>query len=563
MNLMSGRREFLVGRLLSLLATFGFIGVLAAGILIPLYTDEIGWRFQERAWIDGIDKSYNDLCGPNSLARVPRIMLPVRWFSAVANQGFASPLSIRIEGLVCAFAWATMLWLLTARLQDDRVRRDRLRALIFAVLGLGTLPFLMVLSRPEQPIILTSMMMILIVFARFPRLGEQLSAWLKVTAIVVLAGIAASYHMKGVAYAPVALVCLAYCGKGRATLAPRVVAAGALALVMGVAASYWAGRFECLGSTKMAAMLAGENVASLVAANVQAHDLVIQLMQNANPLNYVWLAAPDVELSSWLPDHLFPRPVTLAIVGALTLLWGATILFAIAQLVFFLVREGVRGLSEPRALLALGIFASVVVWGASQINRNAYEAAAVLPMLIVFSVLCLTLPGGQPMWLHRSLIWLVRFAVPVALISEVILLGLATGPLIAAARTPGYLPAQRFSVSLADYSAVRGDIRAAMAQAGIPDDRIRRGILVDDVTYLALQRHLLPFHRLGVLEVWNAGIDNPAQYLIDRHSEGVVASCANLPIDFETIASRSGGICAISRAGLKELAVPPPPIWGD
>jgi hypothetical protein len=545
-------------RWLRRLAVAGFLAVLAFGILVPIYTDEIGWRFQERAWIDGVDKAFNDTCGPNTLARPPWFMLPVRWFSATANQALADPLFVRLEGLICALIWAGLLGVLIARLEPDQAKRRGMHALSYALLGLGTLPFLLVLSRPEQPLILAYTLMILIALSPPWWLGGTGSAWLKGAAMVGLAGIGASYHLKGVVYAPIALACIAMSAAGPGTRVPRLVMGAVLAAMIAVAASYWVGRFQCLGDPKTAAILARENIASILTSRGSLPDILGQVLHGANPLNYVWLTAPGLEFSSWLPDKIFPPALRQVVGAALTLVWGSALLIAGGNLVRFILRKRLGALAMPPALLALAVLGCVAVWGMSQVNRNPYEAAHVLPMLAIFIALCFSLPDDGAAWLGRARGWLVRLAVPVVLASEAALLGFSGGPLIAVARSSGYLPSQRLSVSIADYGTVRRDIHEAMKQAGIPDDRRRHGLVVDDITYLALQRDLLPYHRLGLFEVWNFGIDNPAQYLLDRKSDGVVVSCANLPFDFETVAVRAGQICAISPAGLQQLAAPLP-----
>jgi hypothetical protein len=137
----------------------------------------------------------------------------------------------------------------------------------------------------------------------------------------------------------------------------------------------------------------------------------------------------------------------------------------------------------------------------------------------------------------------------------VLVLGVSVRPLVQAAREPGYAEKQADSASIAGYDSVRRDIARAMGEAGIPTDRPLHRLLIDDLTYLALQRHRLPLHRLGVLSTWNGSIDDPVAYLRSRDSDGVVLGCKYLPADMRAAASRSGEICAISRAGLDRLAV--------
>ena len=108
------------GRRTQWLALGGLLLSVLAGMLVPVYPDEIGWRFQERAWIDGgLDIGLNDNCGPNTIARAPWFMMPVRWYSATANRIFADPLFIRLEGVACALAWIALFWVLAGRLEND------------------------------------------------------------------------------------------------------------------------------------------------------------------------------------------------------------------------------------------------------------------------------------------------------------------------------------------------------------------------------------------------------------------------------------------------------------
>jgi len=541
-----------------------FLLTLAVGVLVPVYTDEIGWRFQERAGIDGVDKMYSDLCGPNTLAHPPWFMMPVRWFSAAANQAFADPLFIRLEGLICAFIWTLLFWTLTRRLEEDPLRRAKLQALGFAMLGLGTLPYILVLSRPEQPLVLTFTAVCVIAFTRIPALGPVMAAWLKAAGIVVLVAIAASYSLKSTVYAPLALGCLTVCARGRETWAPRLVGAAGVIGLLATSIPYWVGRFQCPGDQQLAAKLGAENLASVLANHGQLGDVAQQALVGALPLKYVWLTAPvNNPLSSWLPPGLFPLPIFVLLASMLILLWVAAIGLAIFWLISFLRREGLRALAEPRTLLAMIVFACVLVWGASQVNKNLYEAGHILPMLAIFIALCLTLPVLQSGGFRGVLDGLVRFAVPGAILGEIILVAFTAGPLMSAARTPGDLPRQPFSVSIGNYAVVRRDIGKAMEEAGIDSRQSLERLLVDDVTYLALQRHKLPFHRLGVVSVWNGSIANPAKYLADRGSDGAVMACSNLPLSMEMAAASSGKICALSGATLRDMAKPVTSIWPD
>jgi hypothetical protein len=110
---------------------------LLGGLLLPLYTDEVGWRLQERAWIDGVDKLYSDQCGPNTLSIPPFFMWPVRWYSGFFNLHFAQPYWVRISGVLYACLWLYLLLALIRRIARNRTERHMIAIIACTLIGLG------------------------------------------------------------------------------------------------------------------------------------------------------------------------------------------------------------------------------------------------------------------------------------------------------------------------------------------------------------------------------------------------------------------------------------------
>jgi hypothetical protein len=524
-----------------------------AGMLVPVYTDEIGWRFQERAWIDGgLDIGLNDNCGPNTIARAPWFMMPVRWYSATANRIFADPLFVRLEGVACALAWIALFWVLARRLESDDDRRALLRTLTLSLLGLGVLPYVLVISRPEQPLILATMLVLLLTFARAPSMNPVVLAWIKAVGILLLSTVALSYHIKGVLYAGVSGACLVVSARGRGALAPRLAGLAVLVALVLVSAKYWVSRSSCPGDPLLASLLDSENVASVLVNGGRLSAVVAKMIGEANPLAYVGLVAPRSDpLSDWMPRELFPWPVAILLLAGMFVLWGLALVLALVALSRFVFTARWRAVAEPRTLVAMAIFSLVLVWGASQLNKNFYEASHVLPSLVVLMLLCLSLPGGG---LERNLSRLTNLALPFALCSQVIVLGMTVMPMVEASRAPGYIGRQPFSVAVFGYPAIQRDIATARAASGIPTDRRLERPLVDDLTYMALQDSHLPLHSVAVLGFWRGSITDPVGYLRSRNSDGVIVGCHLLPPGMRAVAYRSGEICAISRDGLARLA---------
>lgn len=539
------------------------------GLLLPVYTDEIAWRFHERAWLDnGFDVWMNDVCGPNMVAQAPAFMMPVRWFSATVNLALADPAWVRVTGVALGLMLAGGFWRLIGLLEPDAERRGLLRAIVCAMLACGFLPLLMIFSRPEQPVFLAALGMTLLAA---PVMGRDISAsraWLVCLAVVGLAAVGLSYHLKGLLYSVLALACLAVVGKGRQHLAPRVVAALAIVVLDIIAARYWMDRFSCTGNAVMAAELGGQNVTSLMATGQGSAGLLVQQLLGANILCYVELSAIDrYPMSYWMPHGVFSPAEHLIGHGIAWLVWLVPSALAIAAVASFLRRDGWRGVLSARVILAATMVAITSVWALSQVTRNDYEASHMLPAWTLALLFALTLQPVSPRLGPATLRKVAAVVLVCSALSQVIVIGRMGGPLAATLEETGRLPLQQYSVAHAHYPQVRADIDRAMQQAGMsqdgasggsvggtgPDGRLNR-LLIDDVTYLALQRSYLPIHALGVMGPWNGPILDPAAYLVSRNSDGIVATCASLWQEAADIAARSGEVCAVNRWQLRQLA---------
>lgn len=543
------------------IALTGFAAMLLLGAALPVYTDEIAWRFQERAgFAPGLDTMMSDTCGANSLARPPLFMMPVRLFSAAANTWLDAPVFVRYEGVACALLWLALLWGLAslASSTGQTALRDRplpLRVLILAPLGMGILPLLMVMSRPEQSLILGTLAAIILTLRHRQREAahDRRAIWPVVVALILLSAICLSYHLKGVLYVAVFVICLMFCSRDRATLAARSAGIAAVVLLAWTAFGYWSHRFHCPDDPVLAAKLASENIAALLAAGQGMTSAIGAAAQGALPFVYILQAAPDLEpMSFWLPGNLVSWQTSYIFMAAQMAVWLSLVSASIWNLTGFVKERKGAALLEPKVPLALCLFAIILIWGASQLNKNVYESAHILPTLAVACLLCLTLPRDNP--LLRKLGSKAKWAfVAAGLVSQLVILATHGPTLWQRSQATTYFADQPYSVPISGYDGRKADIAAAMRLAGMPRDRPLRAPLVDDLTYLALQDSVLPIHRLGVLSDWNGSIADPAAYLLSRQSDGVVMGCAYLPAAMTAAASRVGDICAISAAGLASI----------
>lgn len=533
-----------------------FVVAILAGIFQPLYTDEIGWRLQERAGFDGVDKLLTEICGPNTVVRPPFWMMPARYYSALFNGLFAEPLYVRLSGILYALTLTAMILALIRRIARTKGENLTLSILAAGFLSLGTMPILLVWSRPEQPILLAFTGALLIAFSDWNK-GEPpaptadtpaRTAWLRSLAVLLLASVALSYHVKALFVVPVFLASLYFASRGRAAHVPRIVAAILVVAITAWAAHYWVHRLECPNAPEVRANFASNNTgAALVGASTwsQISPLLGRAFDNLSLFQYLGMPAPREEpISYWLPAHQVSLNTSFSWFLVLVALWG----IALSLSAFCLAGAPRRAWRErrldARVVFALLLIAGILGWSASQGFRNPYEAIFVVPMAVLAVIFALaTREEGMPF--GRTI---EPFTVTVGLLGmgSIALMAALYGPVtLRATGERGYLEEQPFSTSTFGYADLRRDMLAAARKCGIADPDTNYGLALDDVTYFTFMKSRMPNHTYGVFPP-NPLVE-PIGYLKGVKSDGVVASCKRLPPDVQARAKREGQFCCIAR----------------
>lgn len=535
-------------RLLERLVFGSFLLSLLFGVLLPIYTDEVGWRMQLRAGLDGgIDRMISDICGPNTNAAPPLFMMPFRYASAWLNLTFPDPLYVRTVGVGCAIVWAFLMRALIGRIAADARQRSLLRALAFALLGMGVLPLMLVMSRPDQIVLLamTCAVLVAVVAAQRTATGA-VSTWLWPLAIAALGVAAISYHLKGVLIAPLILVCIFLSGSGKRTLTARILA---MLLFTGMAAPgahYWVERFRCPDDPILAERLAKQNIASALVTEGDWRNVTMTALIGANPNNYIMLAeAHKYPMSDWLPRGQIDNKASIARFIVMGLAWNGATVIAMFCLILALRRRWRERRIDLATAVPVALAGLAMIWGISQRARNDYEIMIALPMLALFCVFSLSAIPWTPQRTRQ-------LGVGIAIIALCSLVGQADiarryYPLLrSAADQTGYVFRQPYSVSAYGFGPLRQTILDTARLCGIGKNGRAQRPLVDDITYFAMINSWRPFHRFGVLETWNGSIKDPIAYLHSRGSEGMVVDCRALSPSLRQQAIRNGQYCCIS-----------------
>ncbi|MBV1690758.1 hypothetical protein KRR38_24540 [Novosphingobium sp. G106] len=532
-----------------------FVLAILSGIFQPIYTDEVGWRLQERAGFDGVDKLLTEVCGPNTLARPPFWMMPARYYSALFNGLFAEPIYVRLSGILYALIFTATILMLIGRVARTAGDRISLSILALGLLSLGTMPILLVWSRPEQPIVLAFASALLIAFGDWNK-GEppapnldtaSRTAWLRSLAVLLLASVALSYHVKALFTVPIFLACIYFASRGRAAHIPRIVTALILVAITAWAAQYWIHRLECPNAPEVRAMFVGNNTgAALVGATgwSQISPLLAKAFENLSLFQYLGMPAPRTEpISSWLPAHRVSLHTSFSWFLVLVALWGIALSLSAFCLAGAPRRAWRQRRLDARVVFAALLIAGILGWSASQGFRNPYEAIFVVPMAVLAVILALAtreegVPFGgaiQPFTVVVGLLGMGSVAIMAAIYGPVTLR--STGE-------RGYLKEQPFSISAFGYAGLRRDMLAAARKCGIADPDAKYGLTLDDVTYFTFMKSRMPEHTNGMF-LGDMPVE-PIGYLKSVKSEGIVASCKRLPPELQARAKREGQFCCIA-----------------
>lgn len=530
------------------------MAVFLAGLFLPVYTDEVGWRFQERAGIDGVDKLYSDGCGVNTLATPPFFMMPIRYYSAFFNITFADPLYVRLSGVGYALFALFLLLLLIRRISDNGRDRAILGAAATGLLSLGVMPLLLVWSRPEQPIFIATLSALLIAWSDWRDRSAATparKAWMRSIGILLMATVAVSYHLKGIFLLPLFFACIFLASRGKAAFAPRLVVSMLLITMTLWGAHYWSGRLQCPDDPILWKLYASHTLTTQFMRQGHLGELsalILALLRNADPSSYIDMAVPiNKPMSFWLEYYQLDTRAFAAWVQVIRFLWGsATIIAVICAFSSARITFRERKL-DSRVFIALVLTCVVLGWSANQLIRNVYETIYVLPLAMLAIVFGLSAWGGN----SRLLPFIRGYIVLLAICGVGSCVGLAATyapSLIRANSQQGYIAAQPYSQTVFGYSAIKPRILATARQCGIPAPEKAHAVMIDDVTYFTFMRSSLPQHYLGVVANWKGSITDPVAYLKHRGSSGIILGCRYLPEDLRRRAKRDGAICCLGPA---------------
>lgn len=537
-------------RVCQLAVLLAFVITLGLSLFLPVYSDEVSWKFmQARLLIDGgVNITLYPYCGASFALVPPWFMVPARLFDAWLYADLAPPIRLRLLGIIHLLIWVTLLlWLLpkTLALQLQRVT---LMSVIIAFITLGVLPFLLIINRPEQVLLLGLTVIFLLPFL----VGSNRSIWLecgRALFLVLIAAVLFSYHPKAFPFLPLIIIS-SYFSVRHWML--RIPAGGALSYFVVSSYVYWSERMACPEHMEMMATLRKyggfitlSDILSEPGKTVQIiiHN-VFRVIQY--PYSMFFLPQENVE-ARWMPanDSLsiwaLLTNVFLLIFGILSCILFLYILYFLRQ------RLGTNHGNRQRFGMTVAVIISILLLSGLEPHKNFYDTSLIVPLAALAILMSIPIEFLElyPVAMRR----LTGSLIGLSLFSQIVLwIGFA--PFIQTSlEAEPYISRQWGSFSALQYAHTRASILETANLCRIPESSTTQYLVVDDLTYTVFAGTYRPFHLTYLVRdlVRQNGEDVSllVGFLRQKESAGIIGGCHSFPKGLSDQVIRNGDFCCL------------------
>ena len=539
---------------LSLVVIMLLLASFLLGIFVPLYTDEVATKIvQARFFAEGGKiVTLFPQCGASFIVDTPLTWYPAAMIYAFLYAGL-EPLGIRISGVAMALVWVTLSFWGILKITSIRQYSIYLYAAIAVILGLGVLPFMLILARSEQWLIL-----LITLYCFFPIISRRvishestLNKWGLFFVFCLVTSLFFYSHPKAIFFFPLVIVSVFYTFgiKNRLFLGLSISF-----LVICTFQSVLLAKTltHCEDAPKLSAILSSQTLdfklikTSPVAFITTATENIINAPNSIT--NYVLFS--NNYQSGWLPAVnegsltfavRFVNDISQALL--LTCLWSALLLP-----LFFFYKFINSAKNRENFFLVLALWIGLVGHLAIFSTWNFYGAALILPL----SILILVLVGADSFQLAMQRLWakcVLLIALVLSLSSFYVLFNTILPKLILTAKADkGLLLGQPLSVATFNFQSQRLRIRALATTCGIHGDDSNH-LVIDDLTYFAFNRLHQPIHMIYLYE-GGFGLDVAGDrikpFLTKMTSDGIIARCTYLPQLYKDKAVRDGNYCCVN-----------------
>lgn len=527
-----------------------FFGLLLSGVFLPIYSDEVVTKFRiARLFLESGDAvTLFPQCTATTGRAVSWIFYPIGMLLS-ALYAHLGPLGLRVSGIVLSLIWFVLLaYWCWAQTRDSGVALRRFAGFV-AVGSLGVLPFLWVLSRPEQLLILAILMLCLT--ALFSSKPKSTRGQVSVAAgVALLLSFLFYAHPKSMFYTPFALVA--------AWLATasyhKVIRYGLILFVLGSCVQVFL-YFNALGSCQDAPsikLMLGANTllpGTLFSAPNEFVSAAFNNLASFPERLLTHLTFNEVYQSGWLPPlagSFAALPYLNSAIYYFLLVFVASLHFlAVSIFLLQLIRRQVTG----PVLLAL-LLVGANVGNAFFYNiQNFYAGSQFVPITIIITALLMQSQRGvketsPPTLVAYSLLLLLSIA------SMVTSLALVTPSITRnSSSAQSSLPGQPLSIPVFGVQSHLDSIRKLGASCDLPL-KSTESVVVDHMTYFAFVQDKKPIHVLYVTEFGYGGDLTNGRllpFLKGLNSPGLITRCEWVPNEFRQAQQKGEmGYCCVN-----------------
>ena len=541
----------------------GLFGVtFALSFFVPIYTDEIvGKIAPARALLDGFESfSLFPQCGSAFSFYIPWVGFPSAVIDWAIYGNITAPIFLRIIGMSLFAVWLGMLaWFTLGRLRAE-VSSLHIVAGLISFVSLGVLPFLLVLNRGEQTLLVGLTLICILPFVVAQYRPKSHLAWAFLTMIFLLAAsIILSTHPKALFFIPLFLVSALHFSVASKRVWVSVVLLAGLALIFYGNLIFLTGRMPCPDAPSLDAILKSQSLSVGTLFSAPKDFFLAGLRSLAHSSVYIKNVLFEWHYQSdWLPSI---RDQKLGWFSGLndvviSLIYLATVGYAIFALAKKLRTSLHAGKLVPETTIPLALFVGIFSCGFFLVAKNFYESALILPLLLLLVVLLLPISlEAKRGCRFCPVIFKILLIASIASQLNLILTFSAYVPNTWMAG--GQVAGQELSISPFDYIKTREDVINAAADCGITVGDVNTHLVIDDSTYFPFKNAYRPFHVLYVSGAFGKDIGdrNLISFLKEKNSAGVIARCDSLPSEILKLTKKRATYCCIGKQDINNLPI--------
>lgn len=518
-----------------LLPLLGWLGLLPLLLVFPIYGDEFLWKLiSSRLFLDSGKLLYLfPECTKGISLDPPISWYPLQLIDAALYSDMTNPQVLRYWGIAIFFAIVLYCaWFVRYNLRPA-IGYIATVGVVLAPLSLGVLPFLLIMNRPEQGLLLVLMLGCSIPVILGKRKLTALQIWAMAAVFIFLCWIAVGTHVKGVFLLP-ALLLAAFLTIRRWLPSLLVLAAAAFGAIETI--KLWSMRTDCPESPFLMQVFRDQSLSP----NDLDHGLRYFLhlaWANVYNIHAYWqnTGFKQEYQSLWLPSAVAPPTLVETILNSATPLiiavGAAALLFCALVSTAGAVRN--RTFPDNGPLIAVLLVVCLLGISAFQSGKNFYEGALVIPlfaMAVMFSLITSRLPTPALFGAR-------------AIIAIMAVLALTNQLAIAFRFYPKF---SEWRHDLENREPKQEIVRKLIDSCGIEADANTKHLLVDEFTYTLLWKTQEPYFLSLATGWWATGLDEE-RLIQDRNISGAVGICKFVSPKLWTSIKSEGGFCCAKR----------------